>query len=76
MSDHLETLVGRVLKETPVRRAPSSLESRVLREIGRRAALPWWRRSFSRWPRIARAGFTLVCGSVAAAVLAATWSRA
>ena len=73
MSDRLETLVGRALREAPLRRAPSSLESRVLREIDRRAALPWWRRSFSRWPGLARAGFTLTCGSIVAAVLAATW---
>ena len=73
MSDRLEILVGRALREAPLRRAPSSLESRVLREIGRRAALPWWRRSFSRWPHLARAGFTLMCGSIAAAVLAGAW---
>jgi hypothetical protein len=73
MSDRLEILVGRALREAPLRPAPSSLESRVLREIGRRAALPWWRRGFSRWPRLARAGFTLVCGSIAAAVLGGTW---
>jgi hypothetical protein len=73
MSDRLEISMGRILREAPLRRAPSSLESRVLREIGRRAALPWWRRSFSRWPRLARVGFTLTCGSIAAAVLAATW---
>ena len=39
MSDRLEILVGRALREAPLRRAPSSLESRVLREIGRRAAV-------------------------------------
>jgi hypothetical protein len=73
MSDPLETRVGRALREAPLRRAPSSLESRVLREIGRRAALPWWRQSFSRWPRLARAGFTVTCGSISAAVLAVAW---
>ena len=71
MSDRLENLVGRALRETPLRRAPPSLESRVLREIGRRAALPWWRRSFSRWPRPARVGFILTCGAIIAVVLAA-----
>jgi hypothetical protein len=71
VSDRLETLVGRALREAPLRRAPPSLESRVLREIGRRAALPWWRRSFSRWPRPARVGFALTCGSIIVAVLGA-----
>jgi hypothetical protein len=69
VSDRLETLVGRALREVPLRRAPPSLEARVLREIGRLASLPWWRRSFSRWPRPARVGFTLTCGSIIAAVL-------
>jgi hypothetical protein len=73
MSDPLETLVGRALHEAPLRRAPPSLESRVLRELGRRAALPWWRHGFARWPRVARAGFTVTCGSIVAAVLAASW---
>ena len=73
MSDPLETLVERALLETPLRRAPPTLESRVLRELSRRAALPWWRHSFERWPRLARAGFTVTCGSIVAAVLAATW---
>ena len=76
MSDRLETLVGRALHEAPLRRAPPSLESRVLRELGRRAALPWWRHSFARWPRLARAGFAVICGSIVAAVLAATWAGA
>jgi len=73
MSDSLEREVSRALREVPLRRAPPSLESRVLAEIGRRAALPWWRRSFARWPRPARAGFTVTCGALVAALLAATW---
>jgi len=73
MSDPLETSVGRALREAPLLRAPPSLESRVLRELGRRAALPWWRQSFARWPRLARAGFTVTSSSIVAAVLAATW---
>jgi len=77
MSDRLESAVDRALRAAPLRRAPASLEERVLREIGRRAQLPWWRQSFSRWPRLARAGFTVTCGSIVAAVLAATgpWAQ-
>jgi len=71
MSDPVEMRVDRALRETPLRRAPASLESRVLREIGRRASLPWWQRSFARWPGIARVGFLLVCAAIAAAVLVA-----
>ncbi len=68
-----ESRVGRALREVPLRRAPPSLESRVHEEIGRRAVLPWWRRSFATWPRLARTGFALTCGSIVAAVLAGTW---
>jgi hypothetical protein len=49
------------LRGLPPRGAPSTLESRVLGELLRRAALPWWRRSFAHWPLAARAGFVLVC---------------
>jgi hypothetical protein len=71
MRDPIEMRVDRALRETPLRRAPASLESRVLREIGRRASLPWWQRSFARWPGIARAGFLLACAAIVAAVLLA-----
>jgi hypothetical protein len=73
MTDPLESLASRVLRDAPLRHAPSSLESRVLAEIGRRAALPWWRQSFPRWPGLARVGFTVTCGSIVAALLAAAW---
>jgi hypothetical protein len=41
----------------PARSAPRALESRVLYAIERRAARPWWLRSFAQWPAGARAGF-------------------
>jgi hypothetical protein len=55
--DKLERLVDRALREQPLRHAPPSLESRVLAEIERRTALPWYRKSFGHWPLAARAGF-------------------
>ena len=56
----LERLLDRALHELPSRRAPPTLESRVIRELDRRAALPWWRRSFAHWPLLARAGFLVI----------------
>jgi hypothetical protein len=53
----LARLFERALRNVPLRRAPSTLEARVLSELRRRASLPWWRRSFSHWPVPARAGF-------------------
>jgi hypothetical protein len=52
------------LREVPPRRAPATLEERVMAEIARRAALPWWKQSFARWPMPARVAFVLVSGGV------------
>ena len=60
----LERLLDRTLRELPVRRAPLTLESRVLDELHRRAVLPWWRRSFAHWPLLARAVFLAICGAL------------
>jgi hypothetical protein len=63
-NDSLEGLLERTLNELPLRRAPPTLESRVLGELQRRAALPWWRRSFAHWPIAARAVFLVICGAL------------
>jgi hypothetical protein len=60
----LERLLDRTLQGLPLRRAPMTLESRVFGELERRAALPWWRRSFAHWPPPARAVFLVICGAL------------
>ena len=60
-SGALERLLVRTLHELPLRRAPPTLEARVLHELERRASLPWWRRSFAHWPLLARAAFVVIC---------------
>jgi len=60
----LEEIVGRALRSLPVRSAPVSLEVRVLEELARRAAVPWWRRSFLHWPRAIRAIFMGICAAI------------
>ncbi len=67
-SDKLEASLHRVLRSVPDRRAPASLEGRVLAELSRRAALPWWRKSFSHWPASVRAAF-FVSSALAAALI-------
>jgi hypothetical protein len=57
----LERLLTEAMGELPLRRAPSTLESRVIGELNRRAALPWWRVSFAHWPVTPRVVFVLVC---------------
>ena len=67
--DHhdLERLVDQTLRDLPPRRAPRSLETRVLAAIAARAALPWWRKSFTYWPQPARIGFVGVSLAIVAA---------
>lgn len=57
----LERLLDHALRQLPLRRAPLNLEARVFEELARRAALPWWRRSFMQWPKTARALLLGVC---------------
>jgi hypothetical protein len=52
--EKLERLVSHVLRDQPLRRAPASLEARVLGELGARARLPWWRRGVASWPAAVR----------------------
>jgi hypothetical protein len=67
--DPLERLLDGALRGLPARRAPATLESRVLGELARRASQPWWRRSFGHWPTLARAGFVATCVAVVGFVL-------
>lgn len=68
--EQLEARIHNLLREQPVRRAPISLEARVLGEIARRQALPWWHQSFSRWPVPVRLAFVaLSLAAVVAALL-------
>ncbi|MGH8302796.1 MAG: hypothetical protein ACRET5_15160 [Steroidobacteraceae bacterium] len=52
--EKLERLVGQALREQPLRRAPASLEARVLGELAARARLPWWCRGIASWPAAVR----------------------
>lgn len=59
--EKLERLVGRVLRDQPLRRAPASLEARVLGELAARARLPWWRRGIATWPAAVRIPVLVGC---------------
>ena len=73
--EKLERLVQDLLVNTPLRRAPVSLEASVLTEIARRAALPWWRLSFAQWPPSARIVFVLVSIALIALTILASGMR-
>ncbi|HZZ19554.1 MAG TPA: hypothetical protein VFE25_09300 [Opitutaceae bacterium] len=66
----MEARMNRALRGLPNRKAPSGLEARVMAEISRRAALPWWRKSFAHWPSAIRVTF-LGLSVVAATLLVA-----
>lgn len=65
----LEQVLGQALRGLPLRQAPLSLESRVINELQRRAALPWWRASFTNWPVAARVGFVLISAALVAVTI-------
>ena len=66
-SEKLERLIQSAVKGLPLRQAPRSLELKVLAEIERRSALPWWHKSFAHWPTAVKIGFFVTSGAVAAA---------
>lgn len=75
--DDLERFVDQALRGVGQRQAPRTLESRVLAELARRAALPWWRRHFAHWPLAAQAAFLIASiGFVRLAFVAVTWAFA
>ena len=59
--EKLERLVSQVLRDQPLRRAPASLEARVLGELAARARLPWWRRGIASWPAAVRVPVIATC---------------
>ena len=59
--EKLERLVSQVLRDQPLRRAPASLEARVLGELAARARLPWWRRGIASWPAAVRIPVIAAC---------------
>jgi len=66
--EKLEQSVHAALRALPDRRAPDSLLARVQAEIERRAAIPWWHKSYAFWPSWARGTF-LAGGGGGVAVL-------
>lgn len=75
--EKLERVIHRTLRELPPRRAPRSLEDRVFAEIARRAALPWWHKSFVHWPLPARAALlVLLLGVVKVVLMGGVWVAA
>jgi hypothetical protein len=64
----LEQIIHQTLRGLPERRAPDSLESRVLAAVAARGNRAWWRQSFVHWPLAARSAFALAAVAVVAAL--------
>ena len=48
-NDPLESWARETLRQIPDRRAPAALSRRVMAEIQRRAATPWYARPWLEW---------------------------
>ncbi len=55
--EQLERFIDKALRDQPLQRAPSDLQSKVMAAIAHRATTPWWRSSFAHWPMAARVLF-------------------
>jgi hypothetical protein len=55
-NDPLESWASETLRQIPDRRAPAALSRRVMAEIQRRAATPWYARPWLEWNPAAKAG--------------------
>ena len=72
--DELERQLTRTLRDQPLRRAPDSLERRVLAQLEAGAAVTAWRRGFAHWPMAARVAFLAASiGFVKVALSIAVW---
>lgn len=74
--EKMQQALNAALRSVPLRRAPTTLEARVLGELERRAALPGWRRSFTHWPWPQRAIFIVVCAALVGWTLVGGFSAA
>ncbi len=65
----LERLVGQIARSQPPRRAPATLQARVLDAVARQDRRSAWTGGFDRWPAAARIAFAVL--TLAAAVASA-----
>lgn len=71
--DELEQFIHQQLRTLPPRRAPRSLESRVLAAIEQRAAVAWYHKSYAYWPAPVRAVFLTLATAGVGGLLAASY---
>ena len=69
--EELEKFIHQNLRSLPPRRAPRTLESRVMAALEQRAAIAWYHKSWAYWPASVRAAFLAVATGVSGAAVAA-----
>jgi hypothetical protein len=70
----LERFIHRTLRELPNRRAPGTLEARVLAAVEQQALVPWWHKGWAYWPAAVRAVFLAVATAVSGGIMAAGYA--
>src|SRR5437868_5223359 len=70
---HLEAETDRELKALPRLAAPSTLVLRVMAAVERRAKLPWFRCTWTAWPRALRSASLVALASSFGGVCFAGW---
>jgi hypothetical protein len=68
--EELEQFIHQSLRTLPPRRAPRTLEARVLAALEHRAMIPWYHQSWSEWPAALRAIFLVLASGFAGAFMA------
>ncbi len=63
-NNDLEKFIHAQLQKLPEREAPEALVTNVLAAIARRKKLPWWKQSFTFWPRHIQNLFFVVLASL------------
>ena len=69
--EELEKFIHQQLRGLPARRAPRSLEARVMAALEQQAMIPWYHKSWSYWPAAVRGAFLALATAVTGAVVAA-----
>jgi hypothetical protein len=67
----LEQFIHQHLRGLPPRKAPRSLESRVLSAIEHQVSIPWYHKSWSYWPAAVRSSFLAVATAVSGVAVTA-----
>ncbi len=66
----LEHFIHSTLRSLPARRAPRSLEARVMAAIEQQAMIPWYHKAWSHWPAAVRTTFLALATAVTGVVVA------